>query len=156
MNPKDIVGKTKPPIGLIPGSALVECSLVAKHGNDKYGPFNWRDEPIEAMEYAHAILRHVFSWIDGETIDPESGRHHLAHVMLTCGIVIDAGFCGTLKDNRPTKGHAGAAIRTATAVAPDAPDDSRAVVDGGAGEAGEPGGAVVGRHRLGQPHDSDR
>ena len=31
--------------------------------------------------YFDALQRHVWSWKQGEQIDPESGIHHLAHAM---------------------------------------------------------------------------
>ena len=163
MNPKDAVGKTKPPIGLIPGAALVECSMVAALGSEKYGPFNWRTQPIEVMEYAHAALRHLLAFIDGEDADPESGRHHLAHVMQTAAIVLDATSIGSVIDNRPSHGTTAERIREATRVpavtshdTTNLYDDFGAVLANRKSPAGESKGPVVGRVRRGQQDHPDR
>jgi hypothetical protein len=113
MNPKDVVGKTKPQLALIPPSALIEVAKVAQVGDDKYGPFNWREIPIEVMQYLHAMHRHLAAFLDGENNDTESGASHLAHVIQTAAIVIDAQACGTLIDNRPKPGPAARLIREA-------------------------------------------
>ena len=70
-------------------------------GADKYGAYNWRDAGVEAMTYVHAAERHLRSWLDGESVDPESGETHLAHVMACCAILIDAQVVDKLTDNRP-------------------------------------------------------
>jgi hypothetical protein len=49
------------------------------------------------------MKRHIDKVIDGEDIDPESGAHHLGHVMAGCSIVLDACRHGTLIDNRILK-----------------------------------------------------
>jgi hypothetical protein len=66
---------------------------------------NWRENYISASIYYDAAMRHLISWYDGETIDPESGVHHLGHVMACCAILLDGELLGTLNDNRAsTKG----------------------------------------------------
>lgn len=99
-DPKGAAGALKTPLGLIPSYAMEQTALVHKLGSEKYGPFNWRDTGICASTYVNAILRHLNAWRDGETVDPESGISHLAHVACSCNILLDAGFCGTLQDDR--------------------------------------------------------
>lgn len=107
-NPKAIYGRAKPSLGLIPSAAMVEEAAVLQLGADKYGPFNWRKDAVESMTYVHATLRHLFSWLDGEDLDPESRSSHLAHARACLGIVLDAKALGKLIDDRP---HGGAASR---------------------------------------------
>lgn len=107
-NPKAIYGRAKPPLGMVPSAAMVEEGEVLQLGADKYGPFNWRKDAVESMTYFHAALRHLYSWVDGEDSDPESGRSHLAHARACLGILIDAKEVGKLIDDRP---HAGVASR---------------------------------------------
>jgi hypothetical protein len=86
------------------------------NGANKYGPFNWRDQPISMRPYLAAALRHLLSCLDGEdfsqdTVEAGLPVHHLAHVMACCAIVLDATHCETITDNRPkVKGSTGDAI----------------------------------------------
>lgn len=107
-NPKTAAGSKKPALfSVIPTAALLHLGEVMKLGANKYGPFNWRDTPVPAETYVDAIGRHLLSWQDGEDNDPESGMSHLAHIMASCAIIIDAQENGKLDDNRPTAGRVG-------------------------------------------------
>ncbi len=110
-NPKDLEGNKKPPISLVPPSAIIHLAEAFKEGARKYGPYNWRTKKVQAMIYLDAILRHALAVIDGEDIDPESGKHHLDGLMASAAVYIDALETGNLIDNRPTKGVAGELIR---------------------------------------------
>ena len=82
---------------------MEQTALVHKLGSDKYGPYNWRKTGVCASTYVNAILRHLNAWRDGETLDPESGISHLAHVACSCNILLDADHCSTLQDDRNVK-----------------------------------------------------
>ncbi len=110
-NPKQAYGDLKTPLGLVPSTAIIYMGQAFKEGARKYGPFNWRDKAVESMTYAHANLRHVFAWIDGEDIDPDSGKPHLALAMASLAIIADCIAVGTLIDTRPVKGKAGELLR---------------------------------------------
>lgn len=99
-DPKAQAGSIKVPLGLIPSSAMEETAWVHKLGADKYGPYNWRDTGILASTYVHAIFRHMNQWRDGEDLDKESGRSHIAHIAASCNILLDAIACGKLTDDR--------------------------------------------------------
>ena len=99
-DPKGAVGATKTPLGLIPPFAMAQTAWAHKLGAEKYGPYNWRDTGVCASTYVNAMLRHLNAWRDGEDLDPESGISHLAHVACNCNILLDAGHCGTLQDDR--------------------------------------------------------
>lgn len=121
-NPKDIIGRTKPPIHLIPPVALIEEAVVFDLGSKKYGPYNWRLTNVSAEVYIAAALRHILSWQDGENIDPESGATHLAHARACLAIIIDAKSQGRLMDDRPIAGHAAEVIKAFTKTeTPDVP-----------------------------------
>lgn len=113
-NPKDLVGVKKPPLSLIPGTALVHCAMAFKDGAEKYTPFNWRQKKVQAMIYCDAILRHMLSFIDGEDYTDDSGVHHLGAAMSGCAVLLDAIEGGNLIDNRPPKGNAAKIIRRFT------------------------------------------
>ena len=69
----------KPRFSLIPPSSLREIAQVLTFGANKYAPGNWMHLKNARERYSDALLRHVYAWMDGETLDPESGLHHLAH-----------------------------------------------------------------------------
>jgi hypothetical protein len=48
-------------------------------------------------------MRHLNAWRDGQDMDPESGISHIAHIVSSCNILLDAGHCGTLQDDRNKK-----------------------------------------------------
>ena len=111
VNPKTAAGAAKPALfSVIPTAALLHLGEVMKLGADKYGPFNWRETPVPAETYVDAMGRHMLSWQDGENLDPESQKSHLAHVMACCAIIIDAMENNMLDDNRPKAGRTGEMI----------------------------------------------
>lgn len=99
-NPKDKLGDAKPQMGLIPVGAMEDIARVMELGAKKYGAYNWRSKAVRMMVYAHAALRHLFAWIGGEDLDPESGRSHLAHLAACALIILDATKVGKAIDDR--------------------------------------------------------
>jgi len=113
-NPKDRIGETKPPVWLVPASATIIEAEVFRLGAAKYGPYNWREKKVRATIYIAAALRHLYSALDGEDVDPESGQSHIAHARACCGILLDAQATGNLIDDRPAKGAAAKLIAKLT------------------------------------------
>lgn len=101
INPKDKIGAAKVDLTVCSPVAMAWWAFAQMDGVTKYGPYNWRKEPIQARTYLSAILRHVLDLLDGEEIAPDSLALHLGHVMASAAIVIDAGHFGTLIDDRP-------------------------------------------------------
>lgn len=99
-NPKEIRGREKCPMHLLPPEFLTQVSNVLGSGATKYGPWNWRSSPIKMSTYLGAMLRHLTAVADGEDID-ESGFPHVAHIAASCAILLDAGKHGSLVDDRP-------------------------------------------------------
>lgn len=110
-NPKQAQGDKKIKVQYIPPSAIIALGEALGEGGVKYGPFNWRDKPVEALTYVGGMLRHLLAYIDGEDIDPEGNKPHLAGILANAAILIDAQHCDTLIDNRPKKGWSGEKIR---------------------------------------------
>lgn len=102
-NPKDLIGATKDPIGLVPPEGIRQISLAMKNGADKYGAYNWRDKKVQYQIYLDAILRHTLALIDREDVAEDSQVHHLAHVGANVCILLDAIKQNCLVDNRPIK-----------------------------------------------------
>lgn len=103
-NPKDLIGLKKAPLRLFPPVALVEGAAVMGLGAKKYGPYNWRENAVRHTVYLEAAMRHLIQAMDGEEVDPESGRPHEAHVLACMAIVLDAKHSGNLIDDRNKSG----------------------------------------------------
>ena len=67
--------------GLIPPKALEATVDVLTFGAQKYERDNWQKVPDSKRRYFDALQRHLWAWKQGEQIDPESGKHHLAHAL---------------------------------------------------------------------------
>lgn len=116
INPKDVIGRTKAPLALVPAALPIITSIVMRLGAKKYGPYNWRLNKVLRTVYLEAAMRHLLSALDGEDVDPESGVPHEAHAAACMGIILDALVTGNLVDNRPTPGVAGKLIGILQAV----------------------------------------
>lgn len=106
-NPKDRYGLAKVPFSLIPSTTSVFLALGLKHGAKKYGPFNWRVEPVQGRVYLEAAERHLLLLLDGEDFDRDTGVHHGAFILSTIAIYLDAMVQGKLIDNRALPGRTG-------------------------------------------------
>jgi hypothetical protein len=67
--------------GLLPPFALEATVDVLTFGAQKYERDNWKRVPDSKRRYFDAMERHIWAWKKGEQLDPESGKHHLAHAM---------------------------------------------------------------------------
>ena len=99
-NPKQAFGNKKPRLSLTPLSAQIAQSEAQMDGALKYGELNWRTDPIEAMTYVDAALRHLRLYENGENLARDTKVRNLGAVMACCAILIDAEVHGTLIDNR--------------------------------------------------------
>ncbi len=75
---KDDQGKIR--MDLIPPSLLTAVATILQFGAEtkEYGDRNW-EEGINYGRVFGALMRHMWSWWDGENLDPESGKSHLWH-----------------------------------------------------------------------------
>ena len=103
-NPKTSAGDTKVPLHLFPSTAIAAGAMAFHEGSCKYGKQNWRVAGVRYSVYQAALLRHVMSAWEGETVDLESGIPHLAKALACIAILIDAQAAGTLTDDRCVKG----------------------------------------------------
>lgn len=76
---------------LVPPSAIKGMAEVLTFGARKYKPNNWQ-QCEEPERYLAAMLRHIEAWRTGETTDPDSGMHHLAHAMTNMAFMLDLGY----------------------------------------------------------------
>lgn len=88
---KDDAGK--PPMSLIPRSALLAEARVLARGRDKYGAHNWRSGGGMAWSrLIDAAMRHLTAFADGEDIDDGeggSGELHLANARCCLAFLIE-------------------------------------------------------------------
>jgi nucleoside 2-deoxyribosyltransferase len=68
---------------LIPPEPLWQLALVYGMGAKKYSDDNWRKGYAWKLSIG-ALLRHVFQFVRGEYIEPESGLPHLVHATWHC------------------------------------------------------------------------
>jgi hypothetical protein len=99
-NPKKLYGDKKPALHLCPLSAQLAQWEAHMDGMLKYGEFNWRDQPVEAMTYIDAAMRHLRLYENGEELARDTQVQNLGAVMACCAILIDAAMHKTLIDNR--------------------------------------------------------
>lgn len=100
VNPKQLYGDKKPDLRLLPLVGQLAQWEAHKDGANKYGPFNWRDNPVEANTYINAAKRHLELWAAGEERARDTSVNNLGAVMACCAILLDAQAHDCLIDNR--------------------------------------------------------
>lgn len=111
VNPKDLIGATKPPQHCVPMPVLWEIGMAMFEGGWKYRDHNYRKIGVQASAYYDAARRHLDAWWEGEDIDPKSGLNHITKVMscLTvlrdCMMQSEAGAPVKFQDDRPPKSY---------------------------------------------------
>jgi hypothetical protein len=108
-DPKGEAGKAKAPLALLPPEAMQQAAWAHALGARKYGPWNWRENRVQATTYIAAMMRHLAAYLDGEDNDAETSEaagqpvSHLANVIASANILLDAKAHGTLEDDRPPR-----------------------------------------------------
>lgn len=100
-NPKDAIGIRKAPLSCVPMNVVAEIGVGMLEGAAKYGRHNYRGVGVRASVYFDATMRHLIAWWEGETIDPESGMHHIAKALTSLTVLRDAQQRGMCDDDRP-------------------------------------------------------
>lgn len=65
---------------LVDFDALEDMVKVLEFGSKKYTDYNWK-KGLKTPEIFESIIRHLFAYIRGEDIDPESGLPHTGHIL---------------------------------------------------------------------------
>ncbi len=76
-------------LDLLPFRALEKVGEIMTYGSIKYGANSWQDLPNFEDRYKGALLRHLFKYLQGETIDKESGFSHLQHLATNALFLLD-------------------------------------------------------------------
>ena len=91
----------KPPVHLIPSSALLQVAEVLQHGAKKYGEWNWT-EGFNWNRLIGAVERHILAWKDKDKDDKDSdsGISHLAHACCNLMFLLTLEEKGIGEDDR--------------------------------------------------------
>lgn len=96
---RDNGGKVQ--LSLFPFHLLAGTCRVFMAGTLKYKAFNWA-KGMPWSSCMDCLLRHLFKWwYCGEDVDPESGEHHLDHVMCNLLFLIHMRKTYPDGDDRP-------------------------------------------------------
>ena len=90
----------KPRMDLLPGDALLDIAEVFTWGAEKYSDRNW-EKGMEWHKLFAPIERHLWKWWQGEELDEESGKHHLAHAACDVLMLLASVKRGIGEDDRP-------------------------------------------------------
>ena len=71
--------QNKPDWTLLPMYSVIQIIRVLEFGAKKYEREAWKSVPDARRRYLAAAFRHLSAVVDGEWLDPESHRPHLAH-----------------------------------------------------------------------------
>lgn len=66
----------KPKWSLVHFPSLEPLVEALEYGAEKYSAHGWK-KGYRATEIAESLMRHLFAWLEGEDIDPESGVPHI-------------------------------------------------------------------------------
>lgn len=72
---------------LIDSDFLWQLAEVCGMGAEKYDDENWRKGYPWGLSYG-ALQRHLHQFLQGEDVDAESGRSHLAHAAWHCMVLL--------------------------------------------------------------------
>lgn len=78
----------KADMSLLSPIALLKISEVMTFGKKKYSANNWRGGFVWTRPLA-AALRHIFAYLSGQDVDPETGISHLAHASCCLMFVLE-------------------------------------------------------------------
>ena len=99
-NPKSASSRAKVSLSLVPSVAILEMAQAFRDGASKYGPYNWRKDPVSASVYLDAAFRHMELYRAGQDSASDSGIKHIVHAMSCFAILLDADLVGSLIDDR--------------------------------------------------------
>lgn len=105
-NLKTIAAIGKPDIMAVPAVAFFALGAAMADGMKKYGLFNWRKTGATVSVFEGAIFRHFTEYFrNRQNYARDSRIHHLAHMMASCAILLDAELQGCLNDDRGYNSH---------------------------------------------------
>lgn len=94
--------KEKARYDLMPPEPIEELALLYAKGAIKYAERNWELGLSRTRCFA-ALMRHAWSWMRGEDIDPETGIHHMIAVAWNAFAIFTYHVRNIGLDDRPSK-----------------------------------------------------
>ena len=64
---------------LVDFESLEDMVKVLEFGANKYSDHNWK-KGLPTTQVCESLMRHLFAYLSGEDIDPESGLSHVGHI----------------------------------------------------------------------------
>lgn len=95
---KDDLGKLR--FDLVPAVPLEDLARIYTYGSQKYADRNW-EKGIEWGRIFAAMMRHLWAFWRGETVDLESGMPHMAHAAWGCFTLLEYMRTHPELDDRP-------------------------------------------------------
>lgn len=89
----------KAQLDLLSPSWIAGVGQVLSFGAKKYAAHNWR-KGISRGRLIAACLRHIFSYLSGEDVDPETGLLHLYHASCCLMFASELHFSKPETDDR--------------------------------------------------------
>lgn len=89
----------KPDYSLLSPIALNQIVEVLTYGKTKYTAHNWR-RGFQFSRLIAACFRHLFAWLGGEDLDPETGLSHLAHAVCCLLFLLELSITKPELDDR--------------------------------------------------------
>jgi hypothetical protein len=75
---------------------------VAAFGALKYAPRNW-EAGLPVVQVSGSLQRHLWAYLEGENLDPESGLSHLDHILWNAAALCFNEHHGICDDRIPTR-----------------------------------------------------
>jgi hypothetical protein len=79
---------------LVDFDSLEDMVKVLEFGANKYSDNNWK-KGLKTTEIAESLMRHLFTYLQGEDIDTESNLSHTGHILC------NAMFLAYMMKNKP-------------------------------------------------------
>lgn len=92
----------KPDLTLVTRAFKEATARAMMHGLKKYGRDNFREGGFTELRLLASCLRHLDAYVDGETIDGDSGNSHLDHACGALNMLLDLKEKGLITDDRYT------------------------------------------------------
>ncbi len=91
--------KGKSRVDLLPADAMLELGEVCAYGAHKYSERNW-EKGMKWTKVIGPLLRHLYKWMIGYTVDKESGQRHIAMVAWNAIALLTYELRGIGEDDR--------------------------------------------------------
>lgn len=93
----------KPPLAALPWAGVREVAMVQAYGHSKYHDYNNYRKGMEVTRNLSCAVRHISEFMEGNDLDPESNRNHLAHAACRVLFVLQNIHDGVAIDDRYKK-----------------------------------------------------